>query len=460
MQTNKGDDRIFQPERLLFLLEQASNQTLESHPALATLLTSVYLASLYKEENRDVRCRLLVWGAASEHDVDLLRLAQPLQLTVTRLRRLSLAATESDSVIVVDCKDGSPMIVGLGTVTAVAAYLSVIGARVEPPEISLLGPGVVEMSACGATVTFARDRYFVPRLRHATSLAISMVSEEALVHRVVYPGISGWIGYSQGQGVGMLDLDLFKMHRDAVKAEAPAAARCALSEYLNELVRAVRVTGSGGAVLIVPHFELPGVEELMSGYAVARGHERYRGEMWNAGVLNVFEWLLHVQLARLGKLLKEKLVTPKHWIKSTGLRGLSDATAVQAKDARRVGQLTAIDGALVLNEFLSPVLFGGKFTNVDINALPENVQASVMTRGMRHRSMAATVHAIANSAGIVVSQDAEVTVFANVEGKVCCHSEEEVPAHTSGQCVHTHRVPATSLLQWMAEIMREMEEAE
>jgi hypothetical protein len=262
-----------------------------------------------------------------------------------------------------------------------------------------------------------------------------------------------------GHSVGLTDPQLFGEHRATMQAEGPALARTALAEYLAELIGHVRSIGVGGAILILPSPDGAAHVPNVTGLRVVQAHERYRGELWNAGVLNSFEWLLHLRLAQLGTVIAIEHTAPQdgaeptppepsNWIHTTGIPGLGRAHDVQLVDAERVARLTAIDGAVVTTGLLSPIMFGAKFANVDVSRLSPTVQAGISGRGMRHRSMAATVAAIAGASGVVVSQDGDVSAFSNHEGSMCYHPEDlvletEMPSccHASGPRVrHSHEL--------------------
>lgn len=463
---------IFDSEKLLALLEadDADRDVLASAPAI---LNAVYLCSLYKEEGRELHCRLIVAvDLKADSDFDILRLTHPIPLSALALRRLSPATTESASAFVIDASGNVPHIVGLGCLTSVSHLLRALGCGGSPVyEVACRGPGIVEISLKGRSARFTRDRYTRRNLWLAASATLRETAVDALVNRVIYPGIEGWIGYSMGHSVGVTDPGLFALHKPTMQAESPTFARTALAAYTADLVDSIRATGAGGAVLILPGSDAPEVLQNITGTPVMRAHKRYRGELWNAGVLNAFEWMVHMRMAHLGKVVAPKEVKPieewmisppdpNHWIHSVGIPGFGQALEIQANDAKRVAQLTAIDGAVVMNNLLSPVMFGAKFATVDVAHLPIAIQATVAERGMRHRSMAATVGALGDSSGIVVSQDGDVTVFVNHAGSICYHREDDDPLALPEQaCVHTSspRVPKSEDL--LIAILQEEERA-
>jgi hypothetical protein len=258
-----------------------------------------------------------------------------------------------------------------------------------------------------------------------------------------------------GHGTGILDPKLFAEHRLTFKAEAPEAGRRALSEYAVRLVKMIREIGVGGSVLILPSLDANSMETLMSGYSLSDSEERFRGELWNAGVLKHFEWLLHFRMAYLGILAflfePDSVPSPVDWIKSTGRSGLIEASQNAETDAKRLAQLSAIDGGLVLNCLFRPLIFGAKFKRVDITSLQAQIVDQLAMRGMRHRSLAATVAAIPGSGGVVVSQDGDVTVFSNQNNVVCCHHEEiGIDSEISFTCSHPYR-DAVGTPAWMIE---------
>lgn len=448
---------IFDPTRLVDAVQASSSAADHPLPFASSILKTVYLCGLYKEEGHDVRCRLLVvhsFGAGE--DFDTLRFVDPIPLSVPALRRLSLATSDPHAVFVVDCSGSEPVIVGFGRRTAASAYLSAMGFSRHPHyEVACTASGIVDLSVGETAARFARDRYIKPDLWRAVSAAVHDQSARTLVNRVAFPGIEGWIGYSMGHGAGITEPTLFGLHKETLIAEARQVARPLLTEYLDDLVREIRNTGRGGALLVLTEIASAGNRQLMTGTHVARPHKRYRDELWNAGVLNAFDWMVHLRMADLGKmvLINEEAMPPKAWIRKIGLDGFGKAIDTQTNDAKRVAQLTAIDGAVVVNGFLSPLMFGAKFATVDIRQLPEVVARKVSERGMRHRSMAATVSVIPESAGIVVSQDGDATVFVNRGGVMCCHQEAEESSSEPNPCCHN---ASTARIQRLHELMLEI----
>lgn len=443
-------DATFSAERLLEALSPKPEE-LRVLSTARRVLDAVYGCSLHREEGRELRFNLLVAESVPEDDeFDLLRLESPIPITASTLRRLAPATTPK-SLFIADASGETPHIVGLGQLTSVSHLIRALGQR-RPMliyEVSCEGAGIIEVSLNGRMARFNREVYARRDIRNAVSPCVTQPAVSALVNRIVFPGILGWINYSRGRSVGITHPRLFGRHRDTMQQEAPAIARSALVEYLIELVDCIRSTRAGGALLILPNTDAPARVAGVTGWSVRRDHERYRGELWNAGVLNSFEWLVHLRLAQLGKVVAPERIDPpddyeraepdaEEWIHSTGFPGVREAARVQREDAERVAHLTAIDGAVVMTAMLSPVVFGAKFSSVDVTGLPPRVLQAVAERGMRHRSMAATVGAISDSSGIVVSQDGDATVFVNSGGYTCCH-HEDVPlnARSLEGCKHT-----------------------
>jgi hypothetical protein len=237
---------LFNPTFLLDQLQTRSGETVRSYDAVSAVLTNVYQCSLYKEETRDVRCRIIiVQELPREQDFDLLRLAQPVALSVAALRRLSFATVDPDSVIVVDCRGTEPSVIGFGNATATLSYFYALEIYKRPYEIACLAPGVVELSAHEITVRFARDKYVIPELHQAVSCAVPSVSVTNMVKRVAFPGKYGLMNYSMGRSVGLPDPEKFRLHHAALQAEAPGPARWALSNYVGGLVEEIRRIGAG-----------------------------------------------------------------------------------------------------------------------------------------------------------------------------------------------------------------------
>jgi len=446
----------FDPSALVRAFQERTGQTLRVPSLVADVLSCAYQCSLYREEAREIQSRILIIQDQKDLEhLDLLPFVVPLPLTTQTLRRLAFAAADSGGMLVADCRGKEVLIIGLATVQPTMAVFKALQIQLPPCEIALLETGVVELTGHGGAIRFSRDKIVIPALHATVPCAIPEASMESIIRRFLHPGISGWINYSMGRHVGIFDPKLFAEHRARFQAEAPDAGRRALSDYAVRLVRGIREIGVGGAVLILPSLDATGLETLMSGHSLGNPEERYRGELWNAGVLNHFEWLLYFRLAYLGILPllfePDSTPTPSDWIRSTGRSGLADASENAEVDAKRVAQLSAIDGGLVLNCLFRPLIFGTKFKRVDITSLQSQIVNQLMMRGMRHRSLAATVAAIPGSGGIVVSQDGDVTVFGNQNGVVCCHHEEVgIESEVPFDCSHPYR-DALGTPAWMIE---------
>jgi hypothetical protein len=451
---------LFDPHAMLDLLQEHSGEAVTNREAVSTVLTHVYHASLYKEESREVRCRVLLIDDAADGYLDLLPFASPVPLNAASLRRLSVGAVEPDSVIVVTCGGNTPAIAGYATPTALMTYFEVLGIRARPYEIGCLSPGVVEVSANDTTVRFARDKYVTPVLRAMVPVVIPAHSPQVLVHRLLRSEARGRIAQSRGRSAGPIDADALEHEPQTLASEAAWAAAWTLEQYAASLVQQIRAIGVGGSLLVLPATDADPWQHLMSGHVIGNAHERYADELWNAGLYSSFEWLLHLRMAHLGRLLVRRAdrLRPEEWIAHEGTQGFIDATELTRADARRVARLTALDGALVVNDVLRPVAFGAKFKQVDTAGLPVAVRAAIETRGMRHRALAATVAAIPNAGGVVVSQDGDVTLFANTNGVVCCHQEEQhARDETLAACGHAGSRAGIRAPEWLTDILTDGE---
>jgi hypothetical protein len=427
---------------------------------VAAVLTHVYHSSLYREEAREVRCRVILVEDPSGSHLDLLPFASPIPLSAAALRRLSVAV-EPGSVIVVTFGAEAPEIVGYATPTMLTTYLELLGVHARPYEIGCLAPGVVELTANDTTVRYAREKYVTPALGAFVHAVIPPHSPRVLAARLLDPDAGDDSPYTRGRSAGPIDPDELRQDPATLMAAASWAAAWALEQYVVSLVQEIRAIGAGGSVLVLPTADAQPWTHLMSGHGLGRAHERYGDELWNAGVHNSFEWLLHLRMASLGRLLLARRVnrqTAADWIAAEGTQGFLDAGEVARADARRVARLSALDGALVVNHVFRPVAFGAKLKRVDISGLPPDVQAALETSGMRHRAIAATVGAITNAGGVVVSQDGDVTLFANTNGVVCSHHEEQ---HGRGDaafpCGHAGTRAGTRAPEWLMDILADGE---
>jgi hypothetical protein len=103
-------------------------------------------------------------------------------------------------------------------------------------------------------------------------------------------------------------------------------------------------------------------------------------------------------------------------------------------------------------------MFGTKLAMVEISGLPKSIRNIASGRGMRHRSMAATVAAIPDSSGVVVSQDGDATFFCNRHGSLCGHQEEYFSSEENAVCQHLDEVRAPRLHELLIPIMKNNEQ--
>jgi hypothetical protein len=83
----------FDPSELVRIFQERTGQTLRAPSLVSDLLSCAYQCSLYREEARDIRSRILIIEDQKDFEhLDLLPFVIPLPLTIQVLRRLAFAA--------------------------------------------------------------------------------------------------------------------------------------------------------------------------------------------------------------------------------------------------------------------------------------------------------------------------------------------------------------------------------
>lgn len=161
---------------------------------------------------------------------------------------------------------------------------------------------------------------------------------------------------------------------------------------LVQLAVSMRAHGRGGSLIIVP-----------SG-----------SENWRKSIRQPINYLIQPAFSGLSKLVAQK--------KTHTDRGIWEAALRRGID--EIAGLTAIDGAIVVNDKYELLAFGAKITRAEGNSLVEQMlvtepvvgyEASVkqagQSGGTRHLSATQFVHDQQDSIALVASQDGRFTVF-------------------------------------------------
>ena len=143
--------------------------------------------------------------------------------------------------------------------------------------------------------------------------------------------------------------------------------------------------------------------------------------IWNQGVIKVLSWNVHCDLAMKETTdLTEDLnaQSPFSWICGTIRSHYEPAAEARHSDVQTMARLSQIDGAVIFHQQLEPVAFAAKLKSLpECKSLPESCEDFLKSKGMRHRSTAIAVHRMGGGIGITISEDGDVTLFSQREGK-------------------------------------------
>jgi hypothetical protein len=343
-------------------------------PVLSDLLDKAFFASLAKEEGRAARFSLLLAAPRSGSVHELAKL-EP--LSVEALRKLS-AACDDDSVgLFVWPLDRKWFIWGLGV-------------HERAPQRS------ATLRISQSLIVLTADDPGVLRLAWEEDIIFS---------------------FDQGRGT-MPIADLWV--REHIKSVLPAPSVTSLTlHHLSAMHKAMRAHGRGGALLVVRGDVSRDVKfrYQMVQYPVMEDD----GIMRRVAPLQMavkFEWHKSRELPGIQD-PRDEISYPillRHYIEYT------DAQAAL------IGQLTAIDGVVVLDHAMCVQGFGGKismpkgFSSIEVVCIDPKDQSRTITTigdafaGMRHKSAAVACREHGPGAlGLVQSQDGALTVIMTTE---------------------------------------------
>jgi hypothetical protein len=386
--------------------------------ALEQVCHTLYAASLLKEEGRSVRARVVIAPpeafSASQGPPDgthAIRFTVPHNFTPNEIKRLSPAASFFHSVVAIwpdPEREGKMRIWGvLNTgprwMNLVAGGRKPLGDDIPHPIIHVRDPGWVLFYHGYDLIAEWRGTHF-----HGPSLDVFQSS--------------------------LLNLRFADLRRRMVEELSDDCLPCSLSlqvyadlahlislQFVKRIVNLVRNSGHGGSIICLPEGEA-GQD------AAARWIDcKYTAETDDAGLR--FRHLLQSTIRRVGQLAPADATVEDAW---RLFRNSQDAELDQLEEslfelARFLSDLTQVDGALILDQRLCVLGFGGEI-RVDRSVLqvghaldlagnhivPWNVQAD----GTRHRSVYRLCSVEPEVLGFVISQDSQVRMIANENDSV------------------------------------------
>jgi len=383
---------------------------------LREICDTLYSASLLKEEGRAVRARVIIAPpdafSSSEGPPDGVH-AIPFTvthaLTANELKRLSPAASFFHSVVAIwpDAKRGIRIWGVLNTgprwLNIVAGGRKPAGAEIHHPIIHVRDPGwLLFYQGYGLVAEWRGREFHGPRMDVFQS---GLITDRFARHRR---------GLVEELIADCLPCSL------AVESYAELSRLISL-QFVKRIVTLVRTSGHGGTLIFLPDDE-DGME------AASRWIDcKYSSPPGDAGLR--YRRLLQSIIRRVGELCPPEATIDDAWdiFRNSTDNELDHLEEAFFELARFFSDLMQVDGALILDKRVCLIGFGGEI-RVDHNVLqvgqahdlmgthitPWNVQND----GTRHRSVYRLCSIEPEAIGIVISQDSQVRLIANVDDSV------------------------------------------
>jgi hypothetical protein len=372
----------------------------------------LYASSLLKEEGRVVRARVVIAppDAFFTHDgpltgINVVRFERPHPLTSHAIKGLSPAASFFHSAIGIwpDRDRGFRIwgIINTGPrwLNLVAGGRKSAGEVMPHPIIHVRDPGWLLFYYGYSLLAEWRGREFHgPRMDVFQS---RLLHERFADHRLEFVQ-------------GLIECCLPGTLSVAVYADL---SHLISLQFVKRIINLVRSSGHGGSLVFIP--------------------ESKEGSSWidckypliSDGKVSRFRTLLHEMIRRVGELCEPGATADEAW---QVFRNRDDAQLDRLEEsffelARLLSDLMQVDGALVLDQSLRIIGFGGEI-RVDRNVLAVGhardldgrnvVSWNVQSDGTRHRSVYRLCSVEPSVLGFVISQDSHVRMIANVADSV------------------------------------------
>jgi hypothetical protein len=376
----------------------------------------LYSASLLKEEGRSVRARVViappsafVANAGPPDGNHALRFTVPHALTANEIKRLSPAASFFHSAVAIwpDRDRGFRI---WGVINTGPRWMNLVAGGRKPmndempyPIVHVRDPGALLFyHGHNLMLEWRGTEFHGPRLDVFQSRLLNERFVE-LRRRLV--------GELTGECLpASLTLDCYS-----------DLAHLVALQFLKRIINLVRSSGHGGSMVILPE----GAEGLE---AAARWVDcKYTAEPDAAGLR--FRYLLQAIIRRVGQLCPVGCSVEGAWqvFRSSRDSELDHLEESFFELARFFSDLMQVDGALVLDQRLGVIGFGGEI-RVDRSVLQvthahdlDCTEVSLwnpQADGTRHRSVYRLCSAEPKVIGFVISQDSQVRMIANIDEAV------------------------------------------
>jgi hypothetical protein len=381
---------------------------------LATLLSEAYQASLLREEDRAVTCRLILIerdelceNTGPPQGLQVLHLVDERKLREHEIRRLSPSATFYRSLIALRWVAGTGFLIW-GIINSGSRWINATdGGRLQSPAIP--DRLIIQVRGPGNLVILRGER------RIATLLTGKLQGHGFRVFE------STWLKRRQDHFARWASRECFK--NGIAAASVNLEFTRALGEnFTKRIISHVQQSRHGGILIIA----MPGAQDLVSPTGPIRPKYWIRDTM----AVQRYRNLIFSVMRRLS------VVGAEHGLKSVGWRDYQELKDDQLAEldeaifnyARFLADLMAVDGALVLTAARDLIGFGAEihiptvekevvYRALDIEG-HEVVEERADDAGTRHRSAYRLARTYPSCMTTVVSQDGSVRYVGNREGKV------------------------------------------
>lgn len=377
---------------------------------------TLYAASLLKEEGRPVRARLMIAPPSAFHPetgppdgAHAIRFSTAHSLTPNEIKRLSPAASFFHSIIAIwPDKSGKFRIWGLLNtgprwMNLVAGGRKPIGEEILHPSIHVRDPG---------WLLFYHGYHLLAEWRGTEfhDHRIDVFQSKILNERFVKLRLRMIEELSEGCLPPTVDLTTYTDLSHLIALQ-----------FIKRVINLVRTSGHGGSLVILP----PGDQGLD---AATRWIDcKYSAEPDEAGLR--FRRLLQSIVRRVGMLCEPGASVEEAWhlFRNSNDHEIDRLEEAFFELARLFSDLMQVDGALVLDQRMCIIGFGGEI-RVDRNVLrvdqsmdldgTQLQEWNVQADGTRHRSVYRLCSVEPETLGFVISQDSQVRLIANVNESV------------------------------------------
>lgn len=375
------------------------------------LLTDAFLASLHLDEGRPIRVALLLRLIESDIVINYTHFRDAVDLSPLTIKTLAAAISPEQGSLVVERRSDERLVVA--GVSFVPPFNLNAWGLPPPTTVIVDGPGRLKVQS--GKNRWVWDRGSFTRLDRPQWPVWTKFIDGRIVSAIEKPLDQGHAVHAGGHG-WPVDQVMWQNHRMEFMNIVRDYVRFLVPSVLRTLCKKICLLRHGGAFIIGPDF----MDVATTGGSWFRD---YGYEHLSTFSLNVVWLHSNLQFADAGKrIVTENVVssfsdpswqahlTSQHNVASVGL----------SESIQEVAQLTAIDGAVVVDEALAVRAFGVKFMADRDVEFPGIVDSFLSTRGTRHRSMASAVAKCGNPSvphvdvcvlGFVVSQDGHVTAF-------------------------------------------------